>query len=157
MSILHLIEAENKDAELIFNWANDPEVRVNAVNKEPIIYENHLTWFNKKLKSEETLIFIAYLEEIPVGQIRFDKNLTDWQIDYLIDNKFRGKGLGKEIVLQGMLKMKELFEMNLKFTAFVKVNNVASIKVFRKLNYFQLPNSIIGDSEYCNFSISIDN
>jgi RimJ/RimL family protein N-acetyltransferase len=154
MSILNLKKAENKDAELIYNWANDLEVRINAVNKEPIIYENHLTWFNNKLKSEETVILIAYLEDIPIGQIRFDKNLTDWQIDYLIDYKYRGKGFGKEIVLEGMKKMKELFKENIKFTAFVKVNNMASIKVFRKLNYVQLANSIIGDSEYCNFSIS---
>ena len=53
--------------------------------------------------------------------------------------------------------MKELIKINLKFTAFVKVNNLASIKVFRNLNYVQLSNSIIEDSEYCNFSISIDN
>jgi len=48
MNILHLVEAASKDAELIYNWANDPEVRNNAVNNEPIIYENHLEWFNKK-------------------------------------------------------------------------------------------------------------
>jgi UDP-2,4-diacetamido-2,4,6-trideoxy-beta-L-altropyranose hydrolase len=157
MSSLNLKRAKKKDAELIYKWANDPEVRINAVNKEAIIFENHLGWFNKKVISDETFIFIGYLDEIPVGQIRFDKNITDWQIDYSIDNNHRGKGLGKEIVLEGMKKMKELFKMNLKFTAFVKVNNFASIKVFRNLNYVQLSNSIIEDSEYCNFSISIDN
>ena len=157
MSSLNLKKAKKKDAELIYKWANDPEVRINAVNKEAIIFENHLGWFNKKVISEETFIFIGYLDEIPVGQIRFDKNITDWQIDYSIDNNHRGKGLGKEIVLEGMKKMKELIKINLKFTAFVKVNNLASIKVFRNLNYVQLSNSIIEDSEYCNFSISIDN
>ena len=157
MSSLNLKRAKKKDAELIYKWANDPEVRINAVNKEAIIFENHLGWFNKKVISDETFIFIGYLDEIPVGQIRFDKNITDWQIDYSIDNNHRGKGLGKEIVLEGMKKMKELFKINLKFTAFVKVNNIASIKVFRNLNYVQLSNSIIEDSEYCNFSISIDN
>jgi UDP-2,4-diacetamido-2,4,6-trideoxy-beta-L-altropyranose hydrolase len=157
MSILNFKKADNEDAELIYNWANDPEVRSNAVNKEPIIYKNHLIWFNKKLKSDETIIFIAYLEGIPIGQVRFDKNQTDWQIDYLIDLKYRGKGLGKEIVLEGMKLMKELFNTNLKFTAFVKATNIASIKVFKKLDYVQLSNSIIEDSEYCNFSISIIN
>lgn len=156
MSVLNFRKAINNDAELIYNWANDPDVRINAVNKEPITYKNHLIWFAKKLKSEETIIFIAYLEDTPVGQIRFDKNLTDWQIDYMIDYKYRGKGLGKEIILEGMKKMKEIFKINLKFTAFVKVNNIASISVFRNLNYVQLPNSIIGDSEYCNFSITIN-
>ena len=37
MSSLNLKRAKKKDAELIYKWANDPEVRTNAVNKEAII------------------------------------------------------------------------------------------------------------------------
>jgi len=154
MNILHLVEASIKDAELIYNWANDPEVRNNAVNNEPIIYENHLEWFNKKINSTESIIFIAYLNETPIGQIRFDKNNDDWQIDYLIDSIHRGKGFGKEIVWEGMKIMNKSFGNNLTFTAFVKADNIASIKVFRNINYLELSNSIIDESEFLNFIYS---
>lgn len=35
------------DCSLVYILSNDPLVRANSFNSEPIVYENHLKWFNK--------------------------------------------------------------------------------------------------------------
>jgi RimJ/RimL family protein N-acetyltransferase len=127
---LVLRNAEINDAELLFNWANDSSVRINSINQEPIIWENHLKWFISKLKSEATKILILQLNDCPLGQIRIDLDKEFWIIDYSIDNQFRGNGLGKEIV---RLLLKN-FE-NYKFKAIVKKENHPSIGVFNNLGF----------------------
>lgn len=127
---LSLREADIKDAELLFNWANEINVRTNSINQEPIIWENHLKWFSKKLNDSETKILILISEDKLLGQIRIDLVDSYWNIDYSIDNQFRGKGLGKEIVKLVLNKYEDY-----KFKATVKKQNKASIKVFANLGF----------------------
>lgn len=127
---LSLREADIKDAELLFNWANEINVRTNSINQEPIIWENHLKWFTKKLNDSETKILILISEDKLLGQIRIDLVDSYWNIDYSIDNQFRGKGLGKEIVKLVLNKYEDY-----KFKATVKKQNKASIKVFANLGF----------------------
>lgn len=127
---LSLREAEIKDSELLFNWANEINVRTNSINQEPIIWENHLKWFTKKLNDSETKILILTSEGNLLGQIRIDLIDCYWNIDYSIDNQFRGKGLGKEIVRLLINKFESY-----KFKATVKKQNKASINVFINLGF----------------------
>jgi RimJ/RimL family protein N-acetyltransferase len=130
---LFLREANMNDAKLLFNWANDKNVRKNAIVEDPIIWDNHLNWFNKKINSFETKIFILSNENKSFGQIRIDKIDSYWQIDYSIDDEYRGQGLGKKIV-DLLLEKFDLF----KFKATVKKHNEASVAVFTKLGFKQL-------------------
>jgi RimJ/RimL family protein N-acetyltransferase len=126
----YLREAEIKDSEILFNWANEINVRTNSINHEPIIWENHLEWFVKKLKSPDTKILILVSGDNLLGQIRIDLIDGFWNIDYSIDNEFRGKGLGKEIVKLLINKFESY-----KFKATVKKQNKASINVFVNLGF----------------------
>lgn len=130
---LFLREASESDARLLFNWANDINVRKNAINEDLIIWENHVKWFNIKINNFETKIFILCDENKSFGQIRIDKIDSYWQIDYSIDNEYRGQGLGKKIV-NLLLEKFDLFT----FRATVKKHNRASIAVFTKLGFKQL-------------------
>ena len=40
------VEKTSEDCSLIYNLSNDPLVRINSFNSEPIFYENHVRWFN---------------------------------------------------------------------------------------------------------------
>ena len=90
----YLKEADKKDTMLLFNWANDPSVRKNAFNTEPIEWEQHQKWIQSKLASSYSKIFILYKKDLerPLGQIRLDymKENDVWLIDYSIDKFFRG-------------------------------------------------------------------
>lgn len=132
MSKLILREASDHDAHLLFKWANDKVVRENSFSQEQIEWSNHLKWFNSRIKSEKTKIFILGFNNINAGQIRFDlKEDNYWLIDYSIDINLRGKGYGLKIIEMGM----KSFPIPAKFMANVKRLNLPSIKVFQRLKF----------------------
>lgn len=139
---LYLREAVIKNAELLFNWANEINVRRNSISQEPITWENHLKWFSKKLNDSDTKILILVSGDKFLGQIRIDLIDSYWNIDYSIDNQFRGKGLGKEIVKLLINKFESY-----QFKATVKKQNIASKKIFANLGFKKLPI----DSDYFDY------
>ena len=119
-----------------FQWANDPFVRQNAINQEQIKLSDHRGWFQNRLKSAETYMYVLEQNGEPVGQVRFDKKETDAIISYSLDNKFRGKGLGKKILDLGI----EAFEKEAspdisRLVGWVKLSNPASNKIFHKIEF----------------------
>jgi UDP-2,4-diacetamido-2,4,6-trideoxy-beta-L-altropyranose hydrolase len=129
--------AEIKDADTYFLWANNESVRTNAINPEKIEYNNHIKWFNLKLKSNESLLFIFEKGNSTIGQVRFDKSDSYYVVDYSVDEKIRGKGFGTSILKLGFEKLKNECknETNCKVKALVKVNNKASSSVFERFNF----------------------
>lgn len=125
------------DMELIFNWANDYEVRKFALNSEPIQWDNHKVWYTRKIQSNDCKIFIFQNSlGTPIGQVRIEKEVINdiecWIIDYSIDKNFRGLGLGSKIIEQLIV-----LNPNIKLKAIVKVSNIFSIRIFQSL-YFNL-------------------
>lgn len=130
-------EACAGDAQLYYEWANDTVVRQMAFNTEPILWDNHLKWFNSKLKSNDSLLLLCYYEERPVGQVRFDINKEGMaEIDISIDKEQRGKGLGTE-----MLQASIAYAHNTKgydtFISEVKVENIPSQRLFIATGFSQ--------------------
>lgn len=130
----YLKPVQSENAKLLFDWANDNSVRENSFNSEPIIWDNHLKWFNEKIKADTTQIFIMYEGIIPLGQIRLDLINNFWEVDYSIDNIFRGKGLGKKIVEL----INSQFSSKYPLKAVVKKENIASLKVFQQLGFQEI-------------------
>lgn len=133
--MLELRKIVESDAQLIYEWANDDDVRNNAINTRKIKWEDHINWFNKKLQSTNTFMFIGFLKDAPVGQIRFDKENEDYVIDYSIAKMHRGKALGTEIVKTGIKILSETIHKPFTVVAQVKEKNIASVKVFAKLHF----------------------
>jgi RimJ/RimL family protein N-acetyltransferase len=127
---LEFIEAGLEHAKLLFDWTNEKTVRINSLNTEPIKWEDHLKWFNEKLKSRQNHIFIYFSNSKPIGQVRLDLEDQVWLIDYSVDIDFRGRGLGTKI-----LKKTINLETFNEFKAIVKEENKASIYVFKKLGF----------------------
>jgi RimJ/RimL family protein N-acetyltransferase len=133
---LTLRRVNEGDAPLLFDWANDREVRNNAFNSNTISWQEHLNWFRIKLASQDTRMFLLLNQSTPVGQIRFDREGNSWLISYSISGENRGKGFGKKII---SLALKQ-FERGAHFIAKVKPENSASLKVF-ETNGFDLSKS----------------
>lgn len=136
--IFFLRQATIDDALLLFNWVNDEAVRLNSINQEAVLWENHLKWLTSKLNSNHSFIYILTDGKEDYGQIRIDKDSNWWMIDYSIDVNYRGKGFGTLIVNLLVEKNK-----NFNFKAFVKQNNLSSIHVFVKLGF----NEVKGELE----------
>lgn len=136
--IFFLRDATKDDALLLFDWVNDKDVRLNSIDQDNVIWENHLIWFEKKINSKDTFIYILTDGKINYGQIRIDNHNDWWTIDYSIDVNNRGKGFGSLIVNLLIEKCK-----NYNFKAFVKKSNLSSIHVFVKLGF----NEVKGELE----------
>lgn len=130
IQFLRMRPAQLKDAKLLFQWANDPTVRQNALNQKEILWKEHLKWFEKKLNSEHSNIYIYSLNDAPVGQVRLDKVRDRWEIDYSVQNSYRGMGLGK-LMLKKVLELKQYRPLH----AIVKPENISSSKTFEQLNF----------------------
>lgn len=134
--MLTLRKATLEDANLIYEWANDPESRRNSYNQELIAYDDHISWFSKKVKDPHTYFFIFNNKEgIAVGQIRIEmKEKNTAVISISIDKNSRGKGYAAEMIRTASdVYIKE--HPNVKIEAYVFQNNVASAKSFLKAGY----------------------
>lgn len=130
---MFLQEASIDDAQLLFEWVNEPVVRMNSFSQEEITFENHLKWLKKKLSSTETRIMILMIGSVPVGQVRIDYEELNWIIDYSIDKNHRGNGYGKTIIDLLINQFQPYV-----FIAKVKNENIASRKVFLSLGFKEI-------------------
>lgn len=149
-----LREVAENDRQLLFDWANDPDVRANAKNSQPIDWDEHVVWFANKLRDSSAFSYILEDSNINIGLIRFDGGPEGFVITYSIDKDRRGKGLGKLIVEKGMETLKKSFN-NPIFIAYVKNGNIASEKTFYNLGFALKDNKIIAGVGYKVFKKEI--
>jgi len=136
------------DAQLIFDWINEKEVRENSLSPNLIHWENHLKWFESKIQSKEVIMFLFYQDEIPIGQVRLDFKDPYWVINFLVDKKFRGKGFGK-MFLKTIIEetsFRPLFGV-------VKKSNIKSYKIFQSLGFVSIGTKDLNGSELVEFEL----
>lgn len=138
-----LRKAIPEDAELLFSWANDIDVRKNAFQQHEITWDEHINWFKKKLQDESCYIYIADADMTqssenshtagrPVGQIRLDVECGVAEIDYSVAAELRGRGYGAMMLAQ----VQRIADAGIrKFFARVKKSNPASVRVFEKCGF----------------------
>ena len=124
-----------EDKELFFRWANDPLVRANAFNSERISKKTHDKWFSYRLNNPKECIIIVLetMQQVAIGQARFEKKGRKWYINYSLANYARGKKISFNFLKKAIFKFKE--KNKIKLIAEVKKNNIASCKVFEKLKF----------------------
>lgn len=132
---MFLRKALEGDMDLLFKWANDPVVRANSFNTDPILYENHVEWFNKMMDDPAVLQFILMDGDIPVGQIRLNVEESEAEIGYSMDSEFRGKGYGHRILKLVVDEVQKNYPEIKGLIAKVKPENVASNKLFESEGY----------------------
>ncbi len=144
VSRLKLRNSKIDDLASYYKWVNDAKVVKYSFKKRRVEFKEHLKWFQKKLKSKKTKMFILELESLPIGQIRFDlKKNNSAMIDYSLDPIVRNRGWGKKLINLGI---KKIYKTGVKkILAEVRPENTKSIAIFKKLgfseNKFKLKNS----------------
>lgn len=134
-------KANKNDCKLIFDWANQKEVRLNSIDNKAINWNDHKKWFQEKLNSKESQIFI-FEGKSPIGQIRIDLNEGFYHIDYFVELSHRGKGYGKKMI--DMLKRKNKFPLK----ALVKESNIISSRVFISSGFKMIESKVINKNKY---------
>src|SRR6188474_950002 len=92
--------ATHEDVLLLFEWANDPVVRANSFNSEPIMPATHVEWFARTLSDPNCLLLIL-LEAggAPIGQARFNRtSAREAEISIALAAEWRGRGIGARAI-----------------------------------------------------------
>ncbi|MEQ9370524.1 MAG: UDP-2,4-diacetamido-2,4,6-trideoxy-beta-L-altropyranose hydrolase [Coleofasciculus chthonoplastes F3-SA18-01] len=136
---LRLRPLRQEDCKLLWEWANDPEVRTSAFLSDSIPWQKHIEWFTHKFPDRNCHIFIALdHQDTPIGQVRFDaKNDEQVEIDVSIEQGKRRSGYGSLLI---DMAVKTLFcHTSIKVIhAFIKPDNEASIRAFEKAQFQRL-------------------
>lgn len=136
-----LRKAEREDIETLFRWVNDSETRKNSFHSEPVNYEEHVEWFEKKDTDVNCGIYIFCDGKLEVGMLRLDFEGNETVISYSIAKEFRNKGYGKKLIEAAEREICRWMESQkpnvetVSVKALVKKSNFASNRIFASLMY----------------------
>jgi len=148
---LRLRRAGEGDCKLLWDWANDPEIRASAFSPEPIPWESHVSWFRARLADRASLFFIALnAEDVPVGQVRYHLESDRAVLSVNMDRQFRGKGYARRVLA---LANQKLFETSdAKFIdAYVKPENAPSLRAFGNAGFRRIGTREVKGEEAVHF------
>lgn len=126
---IDLRDAGPDDVELIWRWANDPDVRRQSFSVDAIPLEHHRSWFGRRLTDPDAEMFVAELGGRPFGQVRFERSpgAHDWTLGYSIAAGFRGRGLAAPMLVAAVARLRRRHH-DAGVEALVNPHNPASAK-----------------------------
>lgn len=132
---LTLRRAATEDCRLIWEWANDPEVRAVSFSSDPIPWESHECWFSAKLRDRNCLFFVGVGPDgNPIGQIRFSVTGSEGVVSVSLAPHSRGKGLGPALIVQGAEQLFAQSDTRV-VHAYIKTENQGSVIAFEKADF----------------------
>ena len=134
-----LRRATINDIKITYAWFCDPKVRSFSLSTKEVSFKQHTLWFKNTIKNPNVEYYIYEHEKKTIGSIRFD-NLASKsaKINYLIDSSHWSKGFGTLILKKGIDLVKIDHPYLNSTCGLVLENNIASIKIFKKLNFKQI-------------------
>jgi UDP-2,4-diacetamido-2,4,6-trideoxy-beta-L-altropyranose hydrolase len=127
--------AVEADVELIFGWRNHQLVRQVSIDPNEISWADHQVWFRHSLERSDRTLLIACIEGVPVGVLRFDVIKNVAEVSIYLDPEKIGKGLGTEILRDGIAWARRSLADVTQFQANIRENNKASIRLFEKIGF----------------------
>lgn len=133
---IYLRNVDEMDLKDVFELSNKDYVRQYSINKNKILWEDHVRWFNNVLKDKNIVFYIVTDENNSfLGQIRYKIEKNNATVSISLSDELRGKGLSKKILDQSIVKLfKEKSNIN-EITAYVSESNIASMKIFTGLKF----------------------
>lgn len=148
--LMHMTDQEFKlrrvceeDCRLIWEWANDPEVRAVSFKSESIPWEQHVQWFNSKLNDTRCFFFIVMNnEELPIGQIRYEIEEDQAIISISLGREFRGKGYGSTVIRVASQKFFNVSNVDV-IHSYVRQGNEDSARAFVKAGFKETGKTVV--------------
>jgi len=127
--------AVEQDCSLLWEWANDPQVRDQSFTQTPISWDDHVKWFQARLAAPACAIFVVLDEsQRPVAQVRFEvQENGEAVIDVSVAAAHRGFGLGASVLREACAAFGR--ESGARPVAYVKPGNVASLRAFERAGF----------------------
>jgi RimJ/RimL family protein N-acetyltransferase len=150
---LLLRSALEEDCRLIWQWANDPEVRAVSFSSKPIPWEEHVAWFRAKLIDPNCHFWIGLIEnQDALGQVRFDVHDSAATISVGLDKKYRRMNLGALFILSACQKLFHKVPVET-IHAYIKETNSGSIRAFERAGFKKVGDPMIKGSLSAHFQL----
>lgn len=127
--------ATTEDCDMLFEWANDSDVRKNSFSTDVTEYEDHVASYKKLMESTNSKQYILVVDNQNVGQLRVLVDDNKAEISYSIASDYRCMGYGKVIISLAAGVVRRDFPNVKTLVAQVMPDNVASQKAFLDNNY----------------------
>ncbi len=132
---IHLRLCRETDCQLLFSWANDPEVRRVSFHPDIVTWEGHQAWFSQRLVDPQSVIYTGENREgEPVGVVRFHLDGDRAVLSVSVAPQVRGAGWGRELIKLAIQVLTRLRAPG-SVEAFVKPDNSASIRLFESCGF----------------------
>jgi RimJ/RimL family protein N-acetyltransferase len=137
---VRLRNAENRDVNMTYAWANNSVVRQYSLTQGEITFNIHRNWFDTKLSDAQCIYYIAEKQKHLIGSLRLDINTSgSGYISYLVDPKYHGNGYGSELLRRCVRIAKNNSKIK-NIIGDVMIENYASIKAFENLGFTIIDN-----------------
>lgn len=132
---LDIRTADMRDIKDVFDWRNHPQARKGSFDTNAIPWEQHETWFKKKLQDPLTTIYIFSSGKVKLGSIRFEQKDKGIWVNVMLNPGYVGKKLGSQLIKLATDKYIRENRPDKQIIAEVKTDNVISNKTFLKAGY----------------------
>lgn len=132
------------DAKFLFDLRNEDGVRRASFTSDPISWETHAQWFQKKLASGDSVLYIVEVGSVPIGQVRFDFERDESaEVSIAISEQYRGRGYGAKALVVASKSFLQEFSVIQRIDAYIKPDNAASVKSFGNAGYVLRGNAVM--------------
>lgn len=133
---LTIREFKLDDAQTVFKWRNDPYIANLGSLQRTVTWEEHIKWFNTTINGTNRKAFITEVNNLPAGQVRFDKETESaCFISVYLIKEFAGNGYGVEFIKLGCKEIFLNWESLLDIYAVVRRDNKVGQKAFIKAGF----------------------
>ncbi len=131
-----LRNAKLDDRYRLFRWRNDPSIYSKGFSGKPVMWDDHILWFNSVIYSEMHDIFIIEKDKMAIGQIRFSQsqNSDKAEVSIYLTKNNTGKGYGVDAIKLGCDRIKKIAPW-LKIYADFLPENIYSKRAFIKAGF----------------------
>lgn len=144
---LTLRPVQEQDCEIIWKWANDPEIRSVSFSSEPIFWEEHVRWFKAKLNDPGCIFYVSLnSENDPIGQVLYDVEGDEAIVSISMDRRYRGKGYGSMVLWLSVQKLFDVSDVGV-IHAYVKEDNESSVRAFVKAGFRDIGKKQVRDHQ----------
>lgn len=134
MDQILLRPVEFSDIKNIFELSNSPFARSNSINNKPILWSEHVEWFNNELQNKQNYFYIIETQHKQfAGQLRLKFiQPHEYLISISILKEFQNQHIGT-MSFQKLIAM----HTNDNFIAYIKSDNMLSLAFFKKNGFHQ--------------------
>lgn len=127
--------AKRTDAGFLYNLRNEEQVRAVSWRTTFVDTEEHLDWFDRVLEDPNRVLYILEENRVSVGQVRYDVEGETAEVSISVPSHFCGRGYGTTGLKETVKIFFESFPKVSIIFAHIKLDNIASIRIFEKAGY----------------------